>query len=230
MDDFYVDGRGAAEFGARLLADYTVGGAQLTRGRLQPAAGMRFVPLATRCGLRRISLTVDIYGPTPRRAQEQKSALDAAFLADPVELALPDGFAYTASLDSIGEVKELTLDGCVLEGSYKLSGFRHGPPETVTLPAGGGSFYASGTAPDMECVLSCTVGADAGTYLMAGVLWVNVSAGDLLVLDGIRRTVLRNGANALARCDLTRWPLLAPGKNVLTAPDPLTITYHPIYL
>ncbi|MGN0706771.1 MAG: hypothetical protein ACI4JC_02075 [Faecalibacterium sp.] len=230
MDDFYVDGRGASEFGARLLADYTVGGAQLTRGRLQLAAGMRFVPLATRCGLRKISLTVDLYGTTPRRVQEQKSNLDAAFLTDPVELILPDGFQYTASLDSIGEVKELTRDGCVLEGGYKLSGFRHGPSETVTLPAGGGTLYASGTAPDMECSIRCTVGADTGAYLMAGVLWVNVSAGDALVLDGIHRAVLRNGENALNQCDLTRWPLLAPGKNVLTAPDPMIITYYPIYL
>lgn len=230
MDDFYVDGRGASEFGARLLANYTVGGASMTRGRAQPAAGMRFVPLATRCGLRTITLTVDIFGPTPRRVQEQKSALDAALLADPVELILPDGFQYTASLDSIGEVKELTLDSCVLEGGYKLSGFRHDALETVQLPAGGGTFYAYGTAPDMECTISCTVGADADAYLMAGVLWVNVSAGDVLVLDGIRRTVLRSGRNALAQCDLTRWPLLAPGLNTVTAPDALTITYYPIYL
>ena len=78
-----------------------------------------------------------------------------------------------------------------------------------TLPAGGGTLYARGTAPDMECRITCTVGAAADSYLMAGILWVDVEAGDVLVLDGIRRAVTRNGANALNQCDLTRWPLLA---------------------
>ena len=230
MDDFYVDGHGASEYGARLLAEYSIGGAGLERERVQPAAGLRFVPAGSRVGLREIILPVHIYGRTPRDAQQRKSALDAALLADPVELALPDGFLYTASLDKIGEVTELSVDGCILAGSYTLAGFRHDPLETAALPAGGGTLWAKGTAPDMECVLRCTVGALSTSYLMAGVLWVSVDAGDVLVIDGLRRTVTRNGENALNQCDLTRWPMLAPGLNVLTCPDALTVEYYPVWL
>ncbi len=230
MDDFFVDGRGSSEFGARLLAKYSVGGVSIERQRVQPAQGLHFIPCATRLGLKEITLPVHVYGATPRQAQERKSALDAALLADPVELALPDGFLYRASLDKIGETTELSVDGCILEGSYTLSGCRHDLPETVTLPAGGGTLYARGTAPDMECRITCTVGAAADSYLMAGILWVDVEAGDVLVLDGIRRAVTCNGANALNQCDLTRWPLLAPGLNALTAPDALTVEYCPVYL
>ena len=104
--------------------------------------------------------------------------MDAALLADPVELALPDGFLYTASCDEIGEVTEYTPDGCILAGSYRLSGFRHDLLETVHLPAGGGTMWAKGTAPDMECRITCTVGTAADSYLMAGILWVSVKAGD----------------------------------------------------
>ena len=230
MDDFFVDGRGSSEFGARLLASYSIGGASLTRSRIQPTAGMRFVPAGSRVGLREISLPVHIYGQSPRDAAQRKSALDAALLADPVELALPDGFLYTASLDKIGAVTELSADGCILAGSYTLSGFRHDLLETVRLPAGGGTLYARGTAPAMECRISCTVGSTADSYQMAGILWVDLQAGDVLVLDGIRRTVTKNGKNALNQCDLTRWPLLTPGKNTLTAPDALTVEYTPIWL
>lgn len=230
MDDFFVDGRGASEFGTRLLASYSVGGASLVRSRVQPTAGQRFVPAGSRVGLRSITLPVHLYGPSPRQAAERKSALDAALLADPVELALPDGFVYTASLDEIGAVTELSADGCILSGSYKLSGFRHDPLERAELPAGGGTLLVRGTAPDIECRLRCTVGADAASYPMAGILWVEVKAGDLLCLDGIRRAVTRNGENALGQCDLTRWPLLAPGENRLTAPDPLTVEYYPVWL
>ena len=230
MDDFFVVGRGSSEFGARLLASYSIGGANLSRSRIQPAAGMRFVPAGSRVGLREISLPVHVFGQSPLEAQQQKSALDAALLADPVELYLPDGFLYTASCDSIGEVTEYSQDGCILAGSYKLSGFRHDLLETVHLPAGGSIMWAKGTAPDMECRLTCTVGTAADSYLMAGILWVSVKAGDVLVLDGIRRKVTRNSENALNQTDLTQWPLLAPGQNILTAPDALTVEYSPVWL
>lgn len=230
MDDFFVDGRGSSEFGARLLASYSVGGAAIERQRVRPSAGMRFVPAGSRIGLKQLSLPVHVFGQNPRDAQQKKSALDAALLADPVELALPDGFLYTASCDEIGEVTEYTPDGCILAGSYKLSGFRHDLLETVHLPAEGGTMWAKGTAPDMECRLTCTAGAAAESYLMAGILWVSVQAGDVLVLDGIRRTVTRNGENALNQTDLTQWPLLAPGQNILTAPDALTVEYYPVWL
>ena len=230
MDDFFVDGRGSSEFGARLLASYSIGGASLNRSRIQPSAGMRFIPAGSQVGLREINLPVHVFGQSPLETQLQKSALDAALLADPVELYLPDGFLYTASCDSIGEVTEYTQDGCILAGSYKLSGFRHGPLRTIQLPAGGGECLIQGTAPDMECRLTCTVGTVSDSYLMAGILWVDVKAGDVLVLDGIRRAVTKNGENALNQTDLTRWPLLAPGRNVMTAPDAMTVEYYPIYL
>lgn len=230
MDDFYIDGRGSSEFGARLLASYSVGGASLERTRVRPAAGMRFVPAGSRVGLKQLSLPVHVFGQSPRDAQQKKSALDAALLADPVELALPDGFLYTASCDSIGEVTEYSQDGCILAGSYKLSGFRHGPLHTIPLPAGGGEFLVQGTAPDIECRLTCTVTSTSDSYLMAGILWVDVKEGDVLCLDGIKLAATKNGENALNQCDLTRWPMLAPGRNILTAPDALTIEYYPIYL
>lgn len=230
MDDFYIDGRGSSEFGARLLAEYSVGGVSIERQRVQPAQGLHFIPCATRLGLKEITLPVHVYGATPRQAQERKSALDAALLADPVELYLPDGFCYTASCDSIGEVTEYTQDGCILAGSYKLSGFRHGPLHTIPLPAGGGEFLVQGTAPDIECRLTCTVTSTSDSYLMAGILWVDVKEGDVLCLDGIKLAATKNGENALNQCDLTRWPMLAPGRNILTAPDALTIEYYPIYL
>ena len=51
---------------------------------------------------------------------------------------MPDGFLYRASLDKIGETTELSVDGCILAGSYTLSGCRHDLLDTARLPAGGG--------------------------------------------------------------------------------------------
>ena len=81
MDDFFVDGRGSSEFGARLLASYTVGGASLERTRVRPAAGMRFVPAGSRVGLKQLSLPVHVFGQNPLDAQQKKSALNRPFRA-----------------------------------------------------------------------------------------------------------------------------------------------------
>ena len=35
---------------------------------------------------------------------------------------------------------------------------------------------------------------------------------------------------AYPQADLTRWPMLAPGLNVLTCPDALTVEYYPVWL
>ena len=47
MDDFYIDGHGSSEFGARLLAEYSVGGVSIERDRVQPAQGLHFIPCGT---------------------------------------------------------------------------------------------------------------------------------------------------------------------------------------
>ena len=123
-------------FGALLLADCSAGSVSLTRGRVVPSVGQRFTPGATRYGLRPITLPVDIFGSSPEDVHRRKSALDAALLVDPVELYLPSGFAYTASLESISDPTELDVEGTILEVAYTLSGFAHTPLETILVQAG----------------------------------------------------------------------------------------------
>ena len=79
---------------------------------------------------------MDIFGSSPEDVHRRKSALDAALLADPVELYLPSGFAYTASLESISDPTELDVEGTMLEVTYTLSGFAHTPLEPILVQAG----------------------------------------------------------------------------------------------
>lgn len=230
QNDFYVDGVGSASFGARLLSKYEVGSTQITRSRQKLPGVQGWIPLATDYALQKIKLPVHIFAGSPRQAAEQKSRLDAALLAEPVELILPNGMHYAASLDDAGTVSEVTGDGCQLACTYLLYGYAHDPLQSICLPSGGGVLYAYGTAPQMACRLCCTASAAASSYQMAGVTWQAVSPGDTLVLDGIARRVLRNGANAFDATDMVTWPKLAPGENRLYCPDPLTVEYYPIWL
>lgn len=240
MSDFYVNNRPSDEFGARLLASYSVGGTQFERTRVVPAVGQRFTPGTTRYGLRSIQLPVHIQGRSPEHAAHLKSELDAALLQDPVELYLPDGRWYTASLDSIGEATEVTQDGCLLATSYTLSGFAHGALQRVQCPAvPEGSttlprFHVDSTASEVECRITVTTNAAVGPYTVhigSGTVTLDVVVAGTytMVIDGLTRRLLVNGHNMLALTDLVTWPVLAPGWNTVYAADPLTVEYYPVW-
>lgn len=228
-NDFYVDGVGSGTFFCRLLSSYTVGTSSLTRTRVQPAQGMRFTAISTRYGLLSIKLPVRVFGLSPTDAKQNESKLKAALMADPVELYLPDGFYYTASLDSASESKEVTVDGCLRELTFTLSGFCHDVLTAVSVASGSG-FFVNGTAPEMECRLTATAGAAADTYTLGTAIFLDVSTGDKLVVDGLKKKVTRNGENDIGSCDIVNWPLLSPGTNVVSCPDALTVEYYPIWL
>lgn len=228
--DFYINGIGSGEFSTILLTGYKVGGTGISRTHLKPSGTVQgWLPLATEYSLREIKLPVYIFGASARDAAENRSRLEAAFLAEPVELQLPNGLYYTASLQSIGDAEEMQLNGQELTCTYTFLGYAHDPLVAFTVNSDG-SFDVTGTAPEMACRLTCTVGAAAASYLMAGVTWTDVSVGDVLVLDGIEKRVLCNGINAFGKTDLITWPTLHPKNNVLTAPDTIAIEYYPIWL
>lgn len=227
--DFTVGGVGSDSFGARLLSGYKVGSTPVDRSRLKSSIVQGWIPLSNKYGLRSIYLPVYITANTPKAAAEAKSRLDAAMLADPVELTLPNGMTYAASVESVGDAAEVTLDGREIKCDYTLCGYAHDPLVTVKVSSGV-AFTVSGTAPEMDCRLTCTVKTTASSFKMAGVTWSSVKSGDVLVLDGLNKQVTRNGANDFSSTDLISWPKLVPGSNKLTAPVQIKVEYYPIWL
>jgi len=228
-DNFYIDGAGSAGFSCQLLRSYSISGPALTRTRIMAPKGQHFRPVVTRYGLLTIKLPVHVFGESPADTMQKESKLRAALLADPVELTMPDGFYYTASLDSASDSTEFTDDGCVRALTFTLTGYRHGALQKQSVKSGA-KFRAGGTAKQMACRLTATVGAAAETYMMGSAVWVNVAAGDVLVLDGLEHTATKNGVNAIGSCDIVEWPTLQAGFNAITCPDALTVEYYPIWI
>lgn len=227
--DFYIDGVGSDWFNARLLSDFKVGSTEINRTRLKSSRVQGWIPLSANYGLRTLQIPVYIFGESAQDAAQRKSELDQAMMAEPVELLLPDGRYYTASLEQISEAEPMQIDRSELKCTYTLLGYAHDPLITTGV-SNDQRIYAYGTAPEMDCRLTCTASADAVSYQMAGVTWTGVKSGDVLVLDGLEKRVLRNGVNAFDACDLITWPTLRPGYNTLSAPDAITVEYYPIYL
>lgn len=227
MDDFYINGRGSGEFGARLLSSWSVSGPEITRVVIRGGAGSTLVSPVPRLGTKTLSLPVDICGRDPEQTELRRSMLTQALGQGTVELWLPDGFTYRCVLTKAGDKTELDPYGCRVHTEYTLTGFQCRP--LVRAVPAENCLYAYGTWPQMDCRLTARVGASAERYAMAGVTWSNVHQGDLLVLDGLEKRILKNGFSAALDCDAADWPRLCPGENRLTCPDQLTVEYYPTY-
>ena len=84
--------------------------------------------------------------------------------------------------------------------------------------------------PFTDARLTATVGTSAAAYTLGGATFGSVTAGDVLVFDGIDGKITKNGANAAASVSWTEFPQLVPGKNTITAPDAVTVEYYPTYI
>lgn len=244
MDEaFYIGSHAASEFGAELLASYTVSGSSITQNYVVSHTGSRIIPCSTQYGLRTISLPVDIYGNSPEDAAAKRSALTAVLLDGPVELYLPDGGIYTALLEDSGKAIVWDDMGCLLNCTYTLAGYRHGPLQTVLAEYRSGDqilFFADGNAAQMECRLVVTAelwtadlpdkpaaqsteAADDKTFSIkiaypnGGSCTVDgLQDGDTVIVDGLEKQVLINGTNAFRQVTaISGWPVVKPGENTI---------------
>lgn len=235
QEDFYVDDHGASEFGAWLQTSYSVSGSSLTQNYLTSYTGGHITFCSTQYGLRTISLPLTIWGSNPEDAAQKRTALTAAFLGGTSELTLPDGGTYTVILIDSGKPIIQDDDGCVLDCTYTLTGYRHGALETLTLSASDTSFWADGTAPAMECRITETVTA-AGSYTVhypngGGCTISDLQSGDTVCVDGLNKQVLCNDGNYFHKVTaISGWPTVRPGENSLAHDGQSYVEYYPVFV
>lgn len=216
------------QYGARALRNtIKVGGTPVTNDYFQGRNRSSYVLMSTTFALKPVSFSLVFSDTHLRKALENKSIFEAQAFGG-CELHLPDGFYYKCMLDTIGDAdtKGVDGDGVIVECNYKFLGIQH--DEMITV-ADGTSFIAKGTLPRMDCILSVTVGANAASYTLGGAVFSNVVAGDVLVVDGINKRFLKNGAPTTA----TNWlafPYVTSGLNAFTATDTVTVQYYPCYI
>lgn len=243
MREMLINNRDIAEYGARLLT-YTVGGTELTRVTSTSYNAAFPKMFHSDYGQRKISITLvfkpkyhDFGGVVAKlhSLAMQKSAFDAVMCKGAVDIWLPDDYYYNCVLESIGD--EIT-DGESLEVTYTLSGIRHLQLAKIK----GDSLYCSSTV-KTDCKITLTISADWGQEVGAVVLMSdgkirtnsfiikNLNGGDVVVIDGINKTVKRNGNNWFGNTNIVDFPFLIPGHNeyYLGGTDKLSVVteYYP---
>lgn len=218
-----INGIDPERWGAKLTADYTVGMPELDTQTLLGRNSTTFAMTSQILGMREITLPFVIAGRDHADIMLRKSYMDRLMLGK-CELFLPDGFYYSAVLDTFDDP---AFQGPQLaECEYTLTGMRHGPLIEVTA----NTVYCESSMPYTDCRLTAKVSQVSETYELGGAVFRNVQAGDVLCFDGIDKRVLINGAPGAQRCEFLSFPSLVPGENRFDTPDPVTVAYYPAYL
>ena len=221
----FVNGINIDDFGA-LVENYRVGGTPvensifLGRNRTTPKL------LSYSAGMRPISISIFYAADSQRRLALNKSELDALLVGLP-ELHMPDGFYYSCSVASIGDLQMLGVEGnqMIAVCEYSLLGIRHDELQTVH----GNRILARGTMPRMDAVLSCVSSVARETLQVGPVTFVNVPDGATVVANGMTGELQVNGEPA-AGAIFTHLPYLVPGDQTIICPETLTIQYYPTWI
>lgn len=229
--DCTVNGKPLATFGAASLLDYSIGETQFKTAVFQGINRTNWNLLKNIFGFREIILTVVFEAEDLRQAKLNRSALNGA-LFEKADLFIPDdGFHYDVYCTSTGAETLIGIGKktAQIKSEYRFKGIRRDALQTVVLPAGK-TLYCRSTMPFTDCRLTATVGTTAATYQLGGAAFSSVTAGDILVFDGIDGKITKNGVNYAASVNWLDFPALVPGPNTISCPDAVTVEYAPAYI
>lgn len=231
MYDLLINGKPLDVFGGMALLDYSVGEATLSNATFQGVDRTSWHLLKTIVGRRELRLTLIFTGADLHAAKLRRSYFNGLVCAKTELFIVGDGFFYDAACKSLG-VDEIVGQGeteAKIKATYSFDAVRRGPLQKETI-AGGGAVFCQSTTPFTDARLTVTVGATASSYTLGGATFGAVEAGDVLVFDGINGAVTVNGVNAAAATSWINFPSLVPGENTITALDPVTVEYFPVFI
>jgi hypothetical protein len=226
----HINGTNIADFGV-LVESLKVGAIETVSDVYQGVNRTNFNVLDTIQYMRSINVNLFYAAPTRRELALIKSRLDN-MMTGKLELWLPDGFYYSAYLESAGEESYLGVERnkVIALCAYQFKGIRHDPLETVnTTAANDNIVVCKSTVPHTDCRLTCTASRDYAGLTIDTVMITNVHAGDVLTVDGITGRILQNGALCAGNMSFTHFPSLKPDVNRLICEEDLTVEYYPTY-
>ena len=226
-----VNGRPLSWYGGAALLDYSVGETELKTETFQGVDRTSWNLLKAFAGRRAVKITVIFTGDSLHAAKLQRSKLNAELFGRCELFIADDGFFYDCSCESVGAEVLVGMGAreAKIKAEYSFKGIRRDALQTVTVPANG-SFFCKSTFPFTDCRLTATVGTTASSYTLGGATFSSVTAGDVLVFDGITGAITKNGASYAASVSWVNFPSLTPGENENDALDAVTVEYYPAFI
>lgn len=240
----FIDGVDIYTVGA-LVKDFKIGATVVENTAYQGVNSTNFNVLSTVRGMRPITVTLFYKDTTKRGLALKKTKIDNALGNGKVELYMPDGFYYTSYLTGAGEESVMGVEGQDVIGlcTYTLEGIRHDALETLTVMSGQ-HFECKSMIPltDVRITVTSTPAGASGDFVISdeagigSVTLTDVGASNTLVIDGINKRILKNGAPYTGAMSFIRFPKLVPGDNGILLyyggfyqSRPITVEYYPTY-
>lgn len=230
--DLLINGTPIGTFSGASLLDYTVGETSIDNATFKGINRTNWVLLKSMFGTRTLTLTVIFKGNTLHAAKVNRSKFNAAVFGKS-EIFIPDdGFFYDVVCDSLGDEMLVGIGQreSQIKSTYTFTGIRHAAKRKI-LVGKNQSFLCESTVPFTDCRLTLTSTQTVAEYNFGGGVWENISAGDVLVFDGINCEITKNGDNYAQYVTWMNFPTLQAGLNTIeTDNDDVTVEYSPTYL
>ena len=210
-----------------IVESFKVGAIDLNSKIYQGRQRTNFNVLSAVQTMRTIEVVL-FFSETTRRALALKKSTVDNMMVGKLELKLPDGFYYSAYLESAGEEQMLGVEGEGLLAlcAYKFKGIRHDPLETVN----GKTVNCKSLVPRTDCRITVTASQDRASLLIDTVTITGVANGDVLVVDGINGRILQNGGLCAGNMSFIHFPYLIPGQNTIDCvEDNVVVEYYPTF-
>lgn len=222
----HVNGISIEDFGGELM-DYNVGGSQISTDYLKSAKGSSLVLFYSRPEVKQLEVNIT-FAAKDRHDVTRLISKFAAFCMDKVEICLPDEFYYTSILTAIG-TPEKTLWN-MFDVQFTFTAIQHLPLETIEI-YDTTIIYVDGTAA-ADCIMEISSQSDLSNFVMNDIRIDKITANKSFIIDGLEKSVLQDGINAIGSTSLVSFPVLSPGKNLITLSEPanVIIKYYPTFL
>lgn len=237
-----INGVDISAYNARLQS-YSVSGTTITNN-LSASSSILTAPTLFSAvpGTRTLSLTLTFYphylGDNAKGlsvsdrlaiATENITAFEGLLVGKVVEIALPDGFIYTAIVNSIAAA---TFDSSgEHDVTYTFNAVRHAKPISEIIKANSYMICKSNTA--TLPIITAVYASAAADVTLHGIKIKNITANTTIVIDSVSGKITANGKNKFGDSDLIDFPILQPGKNQITSSVSdvsITVSYTPIYI
>lgn len=223
----YFNGREIFPLFKASLLDYRVGPPEISNSYLSWKNNIIPVKLNEAIGVRPLKIDLEFEGENPHEALLNISDMTAELLHE-TDILMPDGFYYFSILKSVSEPK---LKGnSYYTVTFELVCYRHGAMVSKEFSSSGSiDVLGNHKAPAI-----ITIENAAGTVTVNDITVRNVN--HKVIINGFDKTVFETDdvvtSNKFKDCDMTTFPALNPGVNMIeiSGAGKVTIEYQPIYL
>lgn len=217
-----INGIDIKNYGAKLLS-YSVGATATTLSYFSGKNMLYPIITDTEIKPRPLSITLVFKGKSRFEVITNISNF-AAQLLKKCEIYLPDEYYYTCIMTSISESTEVVATEHMV--TYQFDAVRHLPLESEILLKSG--IFICRSNVQTECIYEVTTSQEIVTVNDITIQ----NAEGTTIIDGMKKTVTKNGANVYKNTDLISFPVLQTGVNQINISDntSVKVSYYPTFV